>query len=193
MCTNNPTPGGLTCTHTPGAHLYLQPEPIPTWTITPVSRAAATETSNFIQCARRELFPSLIGSPPWDLTHFTEAYITGEGHFLVAHDQGHLIAGLGYLPYDHRFPHLGLDDRKTVEIVRLFVTPKYRRFGLAAEMFAALRKHAIEAGVECLYLHTHPFLPGAIRFWERQEFHIVDVESDPSWQTTHMRLALTPG
>lgn len=173
-------------------HLYIQqPKPIPTWTITPVKETAAAETAHFIKCARRKLFPMLEGSPsPRDLTQFSEAYITGDGHFLVAHNNSQLIAGIGYLPYDHRFPQFNFYGRKTVEIVRLFVTPAYRRYGLAAEMFAALRRHAIDEGIDCLYLHTHPFLPGAIHFWQRQGFTILDIESDPVWQTTHMQLVL---
>ncbi|MDF2491224.1 MAG: GCN5-related N-acetyltransferase, partial [Pseudomonas sp.] len=78
----------------------------------------------------------------------------------------------------------------TVEIVRLFVAPAFRRSGLAARLCSELREHAISQGVEMLYLHTHPFLPGAVRFWERQGFEVVDVEADPVWQTTHMQLAL---
>lgn len=164
---------------------------MPTWTIAPVSRAAVAETVRFIDTARRDLFPLLAKSPlPQDLATFNETYIDGAGYFLVAHDQGQLIAGIGYLPYDHRFAQLNYHTCRTVEIVRLFVAPGYRRHGLAAALFAALREHALQAGVERLYLHTHPFLPGAIRFWERQGFAIVDVENDPVWQTTHMQCAL---
>lgn len=47
-----------------------------------------------------------------------------------------------------------------------------------------------QAGIQCPYLHTHPFLPGAITFWERQGFVIVDLEADPLWRTTHMQLML---
>ena len=42
--------------------------------------------------------------------------------------------------------------------------PAYRRRGLAAALFGALRQQALQAGIGCLYLHTHPFLPG-ITFW----------------------------
>jgi GNAT superfamily N-acetyltransferase len=78
-----------------------------------------------------------------------------------------LVAGIGYLPYDHRFAQLDYRARRTVEVVRLFVVPEYRRHGLARR---CLRRCAAaqRAGVEWLYLHTHPFLPGAIRFWEGQ-------------------------
>ena len=97
---------------------------------------------------------------------------------------------IGYLPYDHRFSQLDYAGERVVEVVRLFVLPAYRRRGLAAALFGALRQQALQAGIGCLYLHTHPFLPGAITFWERQGFAVVDVEPDPVWQTTHMQLRL---
>lgn len=76
---------------------------------------------------------------------------------------------------------------KTVEVVRLFVLPAFRRCGLARELYRALEAMARTEGVEVMYLHTHPFLPGAIDFWLRQGFAVVDVEADPVWQTTHMQ------
>ncbi|MBO9548586.1 GNAT family N-acetyltransferase [Pseudomonas sp.] len=157
------------------------------WIIQPPSHERISEVVAFIDSARRGLFPMLAGSPlPKDLAHFAETYLDGQGHFLEARDQDRLIAGIGYLPYDHRFSQLDYHGRRVVEVVRLFVLPEYRRHGLAAALFAALREHAGAAAVECLYLHTHPFLPGAIRFWERQGFALTDVEDDPLWHTTHM-------
>jgi GNAT superfamily N-acetyltransferase len=157
------------------------------WTIQPPDHDRISEVVAFIDSARRELFPMLADSPlPKDLAHFAETYLEGQGHFLEARDCGRLIAGIGYLPYDHRFAQLDYHGRRVVEVVRLFVLPEYRRHGLAAALFAALREHARCAAVECLYLHTHPFLPGAIRFWERQGFAMIDVEDDPLWRTTHM-------
>ncbi|BDM23582.1 MULTISPECIES: GNAT family N-acetyltransferase [Pseudomonas] len=157
------------------------------WIIQPPSHGSIREVVAFIDSARRGLFPMLADSPmPKDLAHFAQTYLDGEGHFLEARDQGRLIAGVGYLPYDHRFAQLDYHDKRVVEVVRLFVLPEYRRHGLAAALFAALREHARAAAVECLYLHTHPFLPGAIRFWERQGFSLIDVEDDPVWRTTHM-------
>lgn len=161
------------------------------WTIQVPNRETVAETVAFVDTARRELFPLLADSPlPRDLARFADTYLDGTGHFLVARDQGRLIAAIGYLPYDHRFPQLDHHGQRVVEVVRLFVLPAYRRHGLAAALFETLRAHAIAAGVECLYLHTHPFLPGAIRFWERQGFTVVDVEADPVWQTTHMERRL---
>lgn len=165
---------------------------MPTWTITPASPATSAAAVRFIDTARREIFPMLAHSPlPPDLARFNQTYIDGPGHFLLAHANGELVAGIGYLPYDHRFAQLDYRSGTTVEIVRLFVAPELRRHGLGAALFAALREHAEAAGIDRLYLHTHPFLPGAIRFWERQGFAIVDIEADPLWQTTHMLQLLT--
>ncbi|UVL68674.1 GNAT family N-acetyltransferase [Pseudomonas sp. B21-031] len=164
---------------------------MPNWIIQPVPRDAIDEVVVFVDSARRELFPQLADAPlPPDLARFAETYLDGAGVFLEARDQGRLVAVIGYVPYDHRFAQLDYQRVRVVEVVRLFVLPAYRRHGLAAALFAALRGAAEQAGVECLYLHTHPFLPGAIAFWERQGFVVIDVEQDPVWQTTHMQLKL---
>ena len=96
-------------------------------------------------------------------------------------------ATIGYLPYDGRFPQLDYRGRKVVEVVRLFVLPAHRRAGLAAQLYRALLALAQADGVQLVYLHTHPFLPGAIEFWQRQGFEIIEVDADPVWQTTHMQ------
>lgn len=150
------------------------------------------EAIRFVMAARAEIFPMLDSTVlPADLQRFAQVYVHGEaGAFWLARCAGQIVAAVGYLPYDHRFAQLDYRGVHTVEIVRLFVAPALRRSGLAARLYSALREHAISQGVEVLYLHTHPFLPGAIRFWERQDFEVVDVEADPIWQTTHMQLAL---
>ncbi|MCQ3033115.1 GNAT family N-acetyltransferase [Pseudomonas syringae] len=147
---------------------------------------------DFVLQARAEIFPKLdLAGMPADLAKFAQVYSEeGGGRFLIARSQGEIVAAIGYLPYDGRFPQLEYEQRKVVEIVRLFVIPEFRRSGLATTIFLALKARAVEQGVDVLYLHTHPFLPGAIGFWERQGFRVVDVESDPVWQTTHMECGL---
>lgn len=157
---------------------------IPPWTLRSVTSQNADEVLSFVNSARRQLFPNLPLSPD-------DATILRHGScFLAAHDGKRLIAVIGYVPYDHRFAHLDYARLQTAEVVRLFVLPEYRRCGLAAALFAALRENAREEGIECFYLHTHPFLPGAIRFWEKTGFEVVDVEDNPVWRTTHMQLLL---
>lgn len=144
----------------------------------------------FVLEARAQIFPMLAGSPvPADLADFAGTYLPpADGRFLLARDGERIVGVIGYLPYDHRFPQLDYRGRRVVEVVRLFIDPAYRRGGLAGRLYEALKDEAREQGVEVLYLHTHAFLPGAVPFWQRQGFAIVDVEDDPVWQTTHMEL-----
>jgi GNAT superfamily N-acetyltransferase len=145
----------------------------------------------FLLQARAELFPKLSATGmPADLAQFAATYLEGDGRFLIARAEGQIVAAIGYLPYDGRFPQLDYRGLKTVEVVRLFVRPAFRRFGLAGELYRALETKARADGVEVVYLHTHPFLAGAIDFWLRQGFEIVDIEADPVWRTTHMHRSL---
>ena len=149
------------------------------------------EVLRFVLQARAELFPKLSATGmPADLAQFEAIYLHGDGRFLIARDEGQIVAAIGYLPYDKRFPQLDYQGRKTVEVVRLFVLPAFRRFGLAGELYRALEAQAKADRVAVMYLHTHPFLPGAIDFWLRQGFEVVDVDTDPVWRTTHMQRAL---
>ena len=156
--------------------------------IRPVAADDVSQVLAFAQQARAEMFPKLSDAGvPNDLAQFEATYLQGDGRFLIACHDGQIVAAIGYLPYDNRFPQLNYQGRKTVEVVRLFVLPAFRRFGLAAALYRALEATAQAEGVEVMYLHTHPFLPGAIDFWLRQGFEVVDVEADPVWQTTHMQ------
>lgn len=153
-----------------------------------VTIAEIPDVLAFVLQARAELFPMLSASGmPADLVQFEATYLQGDGRFLIACDDDQIVAAIGYLPYDGRFSQLNYQGHKTVEVVRLFVRPAFRRFGLAGQLYRALEATARADGVAVVYLHTHPFLPGAIDFWGRQGFEIVDVEDDPVWCTTPMQ------
>ncbi|MBD8493108.1 GNAT family N-acetyltransferase [Pseudomonas syringae] len=166
------------------------PDSIPP--INPACPADIAAILAFVMHARAQIFPMLDPDAlPADLADFEQVYLNdADGHFLIAKVHGQIVAAIGYLPYDHRFAQLDYRGRKTVEIVRLFVDPAWRSAGLAGRLFQALCEQARATAVDVLYLHTHPFLPGAIRFWEKHGFVTVDVESDPVWQTTHMEKVL---
>ena len=160
-------------------------------TIEQVTSADVPQTRDFVLQARAALFPKLSASGmPADLAHFEQTYLQGEGCFLIARQRGRIVASIGYVPYDHRFAQLDYRGLKVVEVVRLFVLPQCRRSGVARALYDALKARAVEAEVELMYLHTHPFLAGAIEFWRRQGFTVTDVEDDPLWQTTHMQCRL---
>lgn len=161
------------------------------YTIDSVRSADIPHALDFVLAAREQMFPKLRDSAmPGDLAAFEAIYVIGAGNFLLARDQGRIVGAIGYLPYDRRFPALDYPGLKVVEVVRLFVLPQYRRAGLAKALYAALEHAAQLAGVQVMYLHTHPFLAGAVDFWQRQGFALVSVDPDPVWQTTHMERRL---
>jgi GNAT superfamily N-acetyltransferase len=147
---------------------------------------------DYVMAARASIFPQLDATQvPDDLARFDEVYLaSNQGCFLLAWQKGRIVGAIGYLPYDQRFSQLQLPATDIVEVVRLFVSPSCRGAGVAKALYAALLAQARQAGVATLYLHTHPFLPGAIAFWQKKGFEVIDVESDPVWQTTHMRVDL---
>ncbi len=147
---------------------------------------------DFLAQARADMFPFLDAaaqakSAESTLATFEKTFLDHpEGCFLVTRADGKLIATIGFVAYDDRFPQLQLGPKRVVEVVKLYVDPAWRRSGLGSKMFDAARRQAQTAGIEQLYLHTHPFLPGAIGFWERLGFTVIYVDDDPVWHTTHM-------
>lgn len=150
----------------------------------------------FTKLARTAMFPKLdtishSQHADRELAIFQKTYLDHpDGAYLVARVDGVLVATIAYVHYDYRFPHLHLGQERTVEVVRLYVEPAFRRTGLASRLFLTLEETARQQGIEQLYLHTHPFLPGAVSFWEKHGFRVMDVDEDPVWRTIHMRLLL---
>lgn len=151
---------------------------------------------NFNKIARTSMFPMLDSTShneqaDRELATFQKIYLEDpDGAFFTARIDGVLVATIGYVHYDHRFPQLQLGQKRVVEVVRLYVDLALRRTGLVSRLFAALEKTARQKGIEQLYLHTHPFLPGAVSFWGKHGFSTLHVDHDPVWCTIHMRLFL---
>lgn len=148
---------------------------------------------DFLQRARAQMFAGRVDTAAVapDLRDFTQTYASGQGRMLAAYDAAQALVGtIAWRAYDRRFAQLDFAGRHVVEVVRLFVAPECRRRGIADALFAALRDQARAAGIEVLYLHTHPFLPGALEFWQRHGFEILCRDADPEWQTIHMQCRL---
>lgn len=153
------------------------------------------EVDGFLCYARVQMFGARVSAQdtPADLLHFEQVYGDRGGRMWAAHDAQHGVVGsIAYRPYDGRFAQLDFGPQSVVEVVRLFVAPAWRRQGLAQALFATLQAHAQAHGVQVLYLHTHPFLPGALEFWERNGFAVLQREAEPVWQTIHMQCLLPP-
>lgn len=136
--------------------------------------------------SRQLLFPELYGAQtPKDIEHFEQYYVTSPlGCFIVVKDHDRIVGTIAYRAYDERFD---LDiPNGAVEVVKLFVLPKYRRQGIATQLSQLLFAHAEQHGIDTLYLHTHPFLPAAEQFWQRQGFNILKREWLKTYDTIHM-------
>lgn len=154
---------------------------------------ACAPVLDFLQQARAEMFAGRLDTRAIapDLRDFESTYTQGHGLMLAAHEPALGIVGtIAWRAYDHRFAQLDVAGRRVVEVVRLYVLPACRRRGIADALFAALKEQARAQGIEVLYLHTHPFLPGAEAFWQRHGFEVLCRDADPQWQTIHMQCAL---
>lgn len=155
--------------------------------------------------APRAVDPTAI--PP-DLTNFDSVYCSSDsdGCFLVARDtslpsssspstesKGRIVGIQAYRPYIHRHvddagnlrPELVWPGEKTVEVVRLFISPECRGKRLAQRLVERMVDEAREAGVKVLYLHTQPFLTGAEQLWGKMGWTLIGRDTD-HWESIHM-------
>jgi GNAT superfamily N-acetyltransferase len=143
------------------------------------------------QSAWKSLFGAKASKPHPDHTTFKTTYSHPNGRLLVASTPTKAIAGIiAYRNYDGRFgqPELAFDDAATVvEVVRLFVEPDLRGRGIATSLIRTSVERAREDGVRVMYLHTHPFLPGAQYLWQKEGWRVVVREEKEPWFTIHMR------
>ena len=140
----------------------------------------------FALYSRQLLFPELYNaSMPKDIEYFEQYYLDSRlGCFIVVKDQDRIIGTVAYRAYDHRFD---LDiPENSVEVVKLFVLPEYRRQGIATKLCQMLFEQAKRQKIETLYLHTHPFLPAAEKFWQLQGFQVIKREWLKTYDTIHM-------
>ncbi|KTS76245.1 acetyltransferase [Pseudomonas oryzihabitans] len=148
----------------------------------------------FLLASARGLFAGRLDPSrvPTDLTGFADHYGVGRGYLLIARDAaGDPVGSIAYRPYDRRFAQLAYPGERVMEVVRLFVAPHCRRQGLARRLFHELLVQAEREAVQRLYLHTHPFLPGAETFWTAHGFQVVERETTLPWQTIHLDRWLT--
>ncbi|MFC3886277.1 GNAT family N-acetyltransferase [Bacillus songklensis] len=164
---------------------------IQSYTIKEVQKCEYDQIIEFVMKIRKEIFPMLCQEQlPSDLLHFEQYYVQPENSafFAAFSEDGTVLGTIGVCPYDGRFDQLQgcYDLPKTAEIVRCYMDPNYRRLGIGTALFKKVTSFSREAGYQTLYLHTHPFLPGAIPFWKAQGFVDRLAEADPVWKTLHM-------
>lgn len=159
-------------------------------TVTPVQVHQIEDAIDFAMRVRKEVFPMMDHTKlPVDFEQFREHYLDSDGSiFLVAMmgDAG-IVGSIGILPYDGRIEAVEgrYAAQSAAEIVKCYVDPAYRRFGIGSMLMNELESVVKDMHYTTLYLHTHRFLPGAVDFWKRQGFTVI-AEQDDDWQTVHM-------
>lgn len=141
---------------------------------------------------RLQLFPMLhpLTESQVEKDFIHDFILSDTGGFLIAKDKDSKIIGMiGMRLYDHRFANLNYDNKIIAEVVKLYVSPKWRRKGLATVLYRTLEIKARALDIPGLYLHTHRFLPGAISFWEKNGFHKI-WEQNGNLETVHFEKRL---
>lgn len=165
------------------------------YTIQKVQACDREQVIAFMMKIRNEIFPMLPPDElPLDLLHFEEYYLQGEDAVVYAafSPEGKVLGTIGIQPYDDRFYELEMyySHIKTAEVVKCYIDPQERRLGIGTMLFNRAKEFCKGAGYDMLYLHTHPFLPGATSFWKAKGFKERLAEDDPIWQTLHMDMKL---
>ena len=65
-------------------------------------------------------------------------------------------------------------DEETGEVKRLFVSPEYRRTGLAMKMIKCCEERAKEIGYNSMMLETGAKMPEAIELYEKNGYNRID-------------------
>jgi len=125
-----------------------------------------------IQAGLREYFGFIDENLNPDLDDIALSF--NDGCFLVGEIDDELVATGGYKPFDN----------KTVKIERVFVHLKFRRLGLASQIFNALISEAKKAGYKRVVLETTSDWNQAIEFWLKSGFRITHVDDSGEWSET---------
>lgn len=142
-----------------------------------------------IEC-REELYPMLSENKlPNDLLDFEGTYLKNiDSFFLIAVDgEKNIVGTIGLIPYDNRFKMLNYTQFKVAEIVKLYVDSSNRRQKVGHQLVNCLVNEALLLNYKILYLHTHPFLTGAVEFWEKNSFKIERKDIEQDLPTIHMK------
>lgn len=129
----------------------------------------------------------------YDFDHLAEIYLDAPRHALVVaieESTGRIVGTAGVRNFGPSSPpHPEWIARRytnpeTAQLTRVYTLPEYRRQGIAAAMVSALRDFVrADGGYQCIYLHTNPFDPGALPFWQSQATALIFDSRNQGLQT----------
>ncbi|MDO5848028.1 MAG: GNAT family N-acetyltransferase [Methanobrevibacter sp.] len=124
-----------------------------------------------------------------DIVNLKDTYLTDDrNNFYVAtNDNGKIIGCIGVRGYDKHFEEFeGVYFKDTTaSIWRLMIDSKYRRKGIGSRLVKYVEKFSESKNYQNIYLHTQRNLPGALQFWQAQNYSII-YDSNNEYTTVHM-------
>jgi len=105
--------------------------------------------------------------------------------------EGELVGTAAVCPYNDRMALLKgrYDSKNTAEVGRCYIAKHLRRQGIGTRLFQIIAAFCQKQGYHIMYLHTHRFFPGGLKFWENQGFTIT-VDEEGAAQIIHMERVL---
>ena len=129
--------------------------------------------------------------PSWhkDIIDLNKYYIDSNRNnlYFIENDGGRIIATIAVRPYDKNFIEFKelYSKESTASIWRLFVDRRYRRCGLATQLYGLVEEFCCANDFNEIYLHTHKNLEAGFNFWKKVGFNII-LDTNNELQTVHM-------
>ena len=95
--------------------------------------------------------------------HLSDLFNSPAREYFVIEEDGEIAGGAGY------FPTEGLPE-KTCELVKLYVSKKFRRKSYGRKLLQKCMQEARKAGYDKMYLESMPELTSALPLYEKKGF-----------------------
>jgi putative acetyltransferase len=95
--------------------------------------------------------------------HLSDLFTSPASQYFVIEEDGEIAGGAGYYPTE------GLPE-KTCELVKLYVSKKFRRKSFGGALLQKCMEEARKAGYEKMYLESMPELTSALPLYEKNRF-----------------------
>lgn len=125
----------------------------------------------------------------YDIKNLKNTYLSNpQNNFYIATNSHNDIIGcIGIRAYDKDFKLFkGVYSKDTTSSIwRLMIDSKYRRLGIASKLVKYVENFSKSKNYQNIYLHTQRNLPGALKFWQSQNYSIT-YEANNEYTTVHM-------
>jgi putative acetyltransferase len=128
-----------------------------------------TSLAAIIRTSLKEFNANKPGTVYYDETtdHLSDVFKLKNAAYFVLETEGEIAGGSGY------YPTKGLPS-DTCELVKLYVSKKFRGKGFGQILLDKCMKEAKQSGFQKMYLETMPELTSAIPMYQKNGFHFIN-------------------